>query len=300
MLNPNFKLTTVTADGNAAEIHIEPLEKGLGHTLGNALRRVLLTNLEGAAATRIAIDGVNHQFTTMTGLSEDIVQFVLGFKGVAFRKETDGPATVTVDVKGKREITAADINCPSGVTVANPDHYLGTLTGDKTRLKATITVEDGIGYVPTEEHGTPEIGVIPLDSIFTPVVRANYTVEATRVGRRTDLDKVRLQLETNGTVTPTEAVEKAAKILAAYFTQIFEPTFSEESASQSLGQGVEQSVDDFELPVRVINALKKGGFKKLADFATAGRNDLMKIKNLGEKSVEEVISQLESRGIEVK
>lgn len=301
MLKPNFKLTTVSQSGNAAVIHLEPLEKGLGHTLGNALRRVLLTNLEGAAATSIAINGVNHQFSTLAGLSEDIVEFVLAFKGVAFKLDTDGPETVTVDVKGKREIHASDINCPAGVTVTNPDHYLGTLTADKAHLKATITVGRGVGYVPSEEHGTPEIGIIPLDSIFTPVVKANYTVEATRVGRRTDLDRIVLSLETNGTMTPTEAVEKAARILAAYFTQIFEPTFTEESVTGGvIGSTLEASIDELDLPVRVANALKKGGYKKMGDFGGASRSDLIKIKNLGEKSVDEIISQLATRGIEIK
>lgn len=301
MLKPNFKLTTVSSAGHAAVIHLEPLEKGLGHTLGNALRRVLLTNLEGAAATSISIDGVNHQFTTLSGLSEDIVEFVLGFKGVAFKLDTDGPETVTLDIKGKGEITAADIKCPAGVTVVNPDHYLGKLTADKAKLKATITVERGVGYVPSEEHGTPEIGVIPLDSIYTPVVRANYSVEATRVGRRTDLDRVVLTVETNGTLTPTEAVERASRILAAYFTQVFEPTFTEEAAAgATLGTASEASVDELDLPVRVANALKKGGYKKLADLVGISRLDLMKIKNLGEKSVDEIISQVAVRGIEIK
>jgi len=300
MLKPNFKLTTIKSDGNSAEIYIEPLEKGLGHTLGNSLRRVLLTNLEGAAATSIAIDGVNHQFSTLSGLAEDIVQFVLGFKGVAFKLETEGPETVSIEVKGKKTITAADIVCPTGVSIANPDHVLGTLTSDKARLKATLTIERGVGYMPAEEHGTPEIGLIPLDSVFTPVVRANYSVEATRVGRRTDLDRIRLEVETNGTITPQEAVEKASRLLAAYFTQAFEPKFDKDITAPEVRVGVDLSVDEFDLPVRVVNALKKGGYKKLSDLAGINKGDLMKIKNLGEKSVGEIINQLATRGVEVK
>jgi DNA-directed RNA polymerase subunit alpha len=154
--------------------------------------------------------------------------------------------------------------------------------------------------MPSEEHGTPEIGAIPLDSIFTPVVRANYDVEATRVGRRTDLDRIVLTVETNGTLTPEEAVEKAARILAAYFTQIFEPTFTEETGSMTMTPALEAGIEELDLPVRVVNALKKGGYKRMTDMGGITRDDLMKIKNLGEKSVDEIISQLAARGIEIK
>jgi DNA-directed RNA polymerase subunit alpha len=301
MLKPNFKLNTVSSTGNYAEIHVEPLEKGLGHTLGNAMRRVLLTNLEGAAATSISIDGINHQFTTLSGLQEDIVQFVLGFKTVAFKLDTEGPVEVTLDIKGKKEVTARDINCPAGVSVANPDQYLGTLTSDKAKIKATITVDKGIGYVPSEEHGTPEIGVIPLDSIFTPVVKAHYTVEATRVGRQTDLDRIKFFIETNGTITPEESLRKAASILVDFFNQVVNPVFADVAEGGSIAANISDAVlEDLDLPVRVINALKKAGYKKVSDFAVLEKADLIKVKNLGEKSVQDIINQLASRGVEIK
>lgn len=301
MLKPNFKLTTVASQGNSAEIHIEPLEKGLGHTLGNALRRVMLSNLDGAAATSVSIDGVTHQFTTMDGLQEDVVQFILAFKGVAFKLETDGPVNVTIDVKGKKEVTAADIVCPAGVSVANPDHYLGTLTSDKAKLSATLTVDRGVGYVPSEEQGTPEIGIIPLDSVYTPVINAHYTVESTRVGRRTDFEKIKLSAETNGTITPEEAVKKAAEILVEHFNHLVNPVFTEEVvAPSSFNSLTDVAIDDLDLPVRVVNALKKSGYKKVSDFAGLEKSDLIKVKNLGEKSVQDVINQLASRGVEIK
>jgi DNA-directed RNA polymerase subunit alpha len=301
MLKPNFKLNTVASKGNYAEIHVEPLEKGLGHTLGNALRRVLLTNLEGAAAVSVSIEGVNHQFTTLSGLQEDIVQFVLGFKTVAFKLDTEGPVEVSLDIKGKKEITAGDINCPAGVSVTNPEQYLGTLTSDKAKIKATITVDKGIGYVPSEEHGTPEIGVIPLDSIFTPVVKAHYTVEATRVGRQTDLDKIKFFIETNGTITPEEAIKKAAGIMVDFFNQFVNPVFTEGSEAGTVSANIaDAALEDLDLPVRVVNALKKSGYKKVSDFAALEKADLIKVKNLGEKSVQDIINQLASRGVEIK
>lgn len=301
MINPNFKTKSENVQGNSAEIHIEPLENGFGHTLGNALRRVLLTNLEGAAPTSIQIDGVRHQFSTMSGLQQNIIELILGLKGVYFKLEDDKPAVVKIDAKGKKTLKASDLICPAGVSVANPDHVIAELTDDKSKVKATITIESGVGYVTADEHEVSEIGVIPVDSIFTPVLKANYSVEATRVGRRTDLDKIIMNITTNGTITPEEAVNKAARILTQYFTQIYEPVFlNEDQAESSVSLTGEPQVEELELPTRVTNALKKGGFKKLADFKTASMDDLLKIKNLGEKSVEDIIKRLAKKGIEIK
>ncbi len=301
MIKPNFHLTTVTSEGNSATVEIEPLEKGFGHTLGNALRRVLLSNLEGAAATSVKVEGVNHQFTTLSGLQEDIVTFVINLKGVYFKLDTDGPVTVKLDVKGKKQLKASDLDCPAGVSVLNPSHLLGNLTSDKSKLKAQITVDHGYGYVPAEEHTSDEVGVIPLDSIFTPVVAANYTVESTRVGRRTDLDKIVMKLETNGSLTPEDAVKQAAAILAAFFNHAVNPVFDEATSPVlSLSPLMDQAVEDLSLPTRITNSLKKGGFKKYSDFATASKDDLLKIKNLGAKSVDDVIVALRGKGIEIK
>lgn len=296
---PTFKLSVAETNGNAATIHLEPLEKGFGHTLGNSLRRVMLTALEGAAATQVAIDGVSHQFTTLDGLQENVIEFIMGLKNVSFKMEGEGPLTVRINQKGKKEVTAADLECPAGVTVTNPSQHLGTLTSDKSKLKAEIVVDRGIGYVPAEEHATSEIGVIPLDSIFTPVLNAHYTVEATRVGRRTDLDKIVMKVSTNGTITPQDAVEQAARILSNYFVQLYEPQAYEEADGATVSAGLDQSVDELDLPTRLINSLKKGGFKKISDFAKASRSDLIKVKNLGEKSIDEVINTLAKKGVKI-
>ena len=299
MQNPNFKLTTNAQKGNFAEINIEPLEKGFGHTLGNALRRVLLSNLEGAAATQIKIDGVSHQFSTLEGLQENIISLILNLKGVNFKLESNGPATVKINAKGPKELTAVDLECPAGVSVSNPDHVLGTLSGPKATLKAVITVERGIGYATADEHNTNEIGVIPIDSIFTPVIKANYTVESTRVGDRTDLDKIRLSIETNGTISAEDAVKEAAKILSQYFNQVHNPIFDiqDENAKEVSHKSDDQMIEELNLPTRVTNALKKGGFNKINDFSSASEADLLKVKNLGEKSVKDVIKKLKKRCI---
>ncbi len=298
MIKPNFKLTVKPLEAHSAEIVIEPLPVNFGHTVGNALRRVLLSSLPGGAATRVKIAGVTHQFSTLDGLQEDILQFILNLKQVRFAIDGE-EATVNLSANGDKVVTAADLDLPSGVKVANPDQVLAHLTGAKSKLSATITVGKGMGYVPAEEHATPEAGVIPLDASFSPVIRANYSVEATRVGRRTDLEKVRLLVITNGTVEPEAAVLDAAKILATFYTQVFNPTFEavEEGAVSTLKAGSDQSVEDLDLPTRITNALKKGGIKTLADLSASSKEDLMKVKNLGAKSAELVIKKAKAKGI---
>lgn len=300
MNKPNFKLTTKALEAHSAEIIIEPLPINFGHTVGNALRRVLLSSLTGAAATKIKIAGVNHQFSTLDGLQEDILQFILNLKQVRFALDGE-EATVKLSVSGDKSITAANLDLPSGVEVINPELVLAHLTSAKSKLSASITITQGVGYVPAEEHATQEIGVIPLDSAFSPVTRANYTVESTRVGRRTDYEKVRLTVTTNGTIEPEDAVMEAAKILASFYTQVFNPTFEvvEEGATPALKLGQDQSIEELDLPTRITNALKKGGYKTFADLAKATKNDLMKVKNLGAKSAELVIKKAKAKGINI-
>ncbi|OGD72171.1 DNA-directed RNA polymerase subunit alpha [Candidatus Collierbacteria bacterium RIFCSPLOWO2_01_FULL_50_23] len=299
MIKPNFKLTVKPRGVNSAEIVIEPLPVNFGHTVGNALRRVLLSSLSGGAAIRVKIAGVTHQFSTLDGLQEDILQFILNLKQVRFALAGEEEATVTLSVSGEKVITAADLSLPSGVRIANCEQVLAHLTAAKSKLSATITVGRGTGYVPAEEHATSEAGVIPLDASFSPVVRANYSVEATRVGRRTDLEKVRLMVTTNGTVEPEAAVLESAKILATFYTQVFNPTFEEveEGMVSSLKAGSDQSIEDLDLPTRITNALKKGGLKTLADLVSSSKEDLIKVKNLGAKSAELVIKKAKAKGI---
>jgi len=299
MTKPNFKLTTEMIDANSAQIIIEPLPINFGHTVGNALRRVLLSSLTGAAATKIKIAGVNHQFSTVDGLQEDILQLILNIKQVRFTLDHD-EAIVSLNASGEGTITAADLELPSGVTIVNPDQVLVNLTSSKAKLSAQITVTSGTGYVPAEEHASQEVGVIPLDSAFSPIVRANYTVESTRVGRRTDFEKIRLLIVTNGTVEPQAAVMEAAKILASFYNQVFDPTFEAlEEGVSTLKMGVDQSIEELDLPTRIANALKKGGYKTLTDLAKASADDLMKVKNLGAKSAELVIKKAKAKGITI-
>lgn len=302
MQSPNFKITPAVTKDNYAEFHIEPLEKGFGHTLGNALRRVLLTNLSGAAASTIKIDGVHHQFSTITGMKEDVVHFLLNLKEVNFKLEGDKPSTVKLDISGKKEVTAADLKTQPELEVTNPDHHLTTLTNTKASLKAVITVERGTGYLTADERQTDEVGVLVLDSIFTPVISANYMVESTRVGRRTDLDKIRLMVETDGTITPLEAVEQASAILIEYFKQITNPTFEEkeEGTSEEIKAILSQPVEDLELSTRITNALKKGGYQTLADFEETSLKDLKNVKNIGDKSAQKIIKKLKKHDINLK
>ncbi len=298
MIKPNFKLTVKPGQVHTAEIVIEPLPINFGHTVGNALRRVLLSSLSGGAAVRVKIAGVTHQFSTLNGLQEDILQFILNLKQVRFALDGD-EAKVTLSESGEKTITAADLKLPSGVTIANPDQVLAHLTAAKSKLVAEITVGRGIGYVTADEHATAEVGVIPLDASFSPVTRVNYSVEATRVGRRTDLEKVRLMVTTNGTIEPEQAVLEAAKLLASFYTQVFNPTFDavEEGGLVALKSGSDQSIEDLDLPTRITNALKKGGYKTMADLASSTKEDLMKVKNLGAKSAELVIKKAKAKGI---
>ena len=296
MLQPNFKITTKETGVNSAEVIIEPLPQNFGHTMGNALRRVLLSSLEGGAATTVKITGVSHQFTTVSGMKEDVLELLLNLKEIDFAVE-DETASVKLNISGAKEVTASDLELPTGVTVANPDKVLCHLTDPKAKLQATITVARGVGYEAADEHATDEIGVIPLDSSFSPVIKCNYTVEATRVGRSTNFDKVRLQLTTDGTVTPEDAVRKSTEILARYFAYV--NSDEAHTAVDKTKSSIETAgfIDDLDLPTRVINALKKASINKLADLKSMSMADLKKVKNLGEKSAMQVVEKAKAKGI---
>ncbi len=301
MLQPNFQVTVNSGKDNSAQVIIEPLPKNFGHTIGNALRRVLLTSLSGGAPIRVKIDGISHQFSTLDGLQEDILEFILNLKELRFQIETDDEVDLKLSVSGKKTVTASDLELPSGVTVSDPKKVLMKLTGPKSKFSAVITVAKGIGYVPATEHVTDKIGEIPLDSSFSPVVNVTYTVESTRVGRRTDLDKVKLNIVTNGTIKPEEAVKKASKLLSAFFTQVHSPVSLPEPENEDAKKiSPDGFVEDLELPTRTTNALKKGGYEKLQDLAEAKISDLNQVKNLGEKSVQEIVKRLAKKDIIIK
>ena len=299
MLEPNFKITLKDKEINSAEVIIEPLPQNFGHTMGNALRRVLLTSLEGGAAVRVKIDGVSHQFSTLSGLKEDILEFVLNLKTLNFFVDSDEPVDIKLKATGVKVVKASDLDLPSNVTIANSGTVLANLTSPKSKLSAVITVSRGMGYVGSEDNATNEIGVIPLDASFSPVIKANYTVEAARVGRSSNYDKVRLSLTTDGTITPEEAVRSAARILTGFYDYVNSAeayVIEKKSAHETTTAGF---VDDLDLPTRVLNALKKAGFNKLADLKSLTLADLRKVKNLGEKSAIQVVEKAGEKGINI-
>ena len=300
MSEPIFEVKQESKKENYASIVVTPLEQGYGHTLGNALRRVLLTSLPGAAATTVKISGVRHQFSTLSGMKEDVVEFVLNLKKVRFAYTGDKPVRATISVKGPGEVRAKDIKVSSEVTVANPEAFLAYLNKG-AKLEATVEIEAGRGYVPAEDVERREIGLIPLDASFSPVVRANYKVEETRVGRLTNYDKLTLEIWTNGTIQPKEALEESAKILSSYFEQVYSPkkVVAKEKPNKVdvLGPTGRLSVEEIGLPTRVANALVKSGYETVEDLVKSKREDLVRVRNLGEKSVKIIEAALGEKDI---
>lgn len=297
MLSPNFKINIKDKGNFSAEVIIEPLPQNFGHTIGNAMRRVLLTSLSGGAAIRVKIDGVTHQFSTLSGIKEDILELLLNLKTLNFTVDSEEPVDIKLKVSGEKVVTAADLELPSNVSVANPETVLFHSTSAKAKLNAVITVVNGMGYVGAEEHATNEVGVIPLDASFSPVVRANYIVEAARVGRSSNYDKVRLTLTTDGTITPADAVTQSAKILTDFFGYVnSEEAYQVEEKVKSTKETA-GFVDDLDLPTRVLNSLKKSGLVKLSDLKSLSLADLKKVKNLGEKSALQVTEKAREKGI---
>ena len=237
MVDPIFKVKEQKVTDEFGEFIIEPLEPGYGHTLGNALRRVLLVSIPGAAVTSVKISGAKHKFSTIPGLKENVVDFLLNIKGLNLRLlNSKTTATVKLSVKGPKEIRAKDLELPEDVEIENKDHYLGFLSDKKAKLDMELTVEKGMGYSLAEERKVTTLGVLPTDAVFTPIRRVNYEISATRVGRQTNLDSLTLSIWTNGVVKPREALDEAAKILASYFFQVYEPkavAVSESAASHS-------------------------------------------------------------------
>src|SRR3990167_8115932 len=226
MANPAFKVKEEKIAENHSEFAIEPLEPGYGHTLGNALRRTLLTSIPGAAVTSIKITGVRHRFSTIPGVKENVVDFLLNMKGLNFRLlDESSKGKASLSVKGSKKITGADFDLPENVEIVNKDHYVASINDKKAKLEMELTIEQGLGYSSAEERRSTTLGLIPTDAVFTPVKRVSYEVSATRVGRQTDLDKLVLSVWTNGIVSPKDALDEAAKILSACFSQIYEPKY---------------------------------------------------------------------------
>jgi DNA-directed RNA polymerase subunit alpha len=302
MLQPYFTVAAEELADNHTKFIIEPLEKGYGHTLGVGLRRVLLGSIEGSAVTKVRIDGVQHQFSTLEGMTEDVVEFVLNLKQLRFRLEKEEEVVLKLDVSGQKMVTGKDIQLPAGVVLANPEQELSSLTGKSAKLSAEITVSRGRGYSPASEQTSSTLGDIPVDASFSPISRVAYKVEATRVGRRTDFDKLIIDLWTDGTVDAREVLNRAATILVDHFKQVFDPIIIEVAEvepelSPAESEVLRLTVEELDLPTRIANALRKGGYPTVKELSRANRDSVAKVKNLGEKSVDIVIAALVQKGV---
>ena len=285
---------------------IEPLDQGFGHTLGNSLRRTLLGSLPGAAVTQVKIAGARHQFSTLSGMAEDVVELVLNLKGVRLILNSDKPQKLTVDVKGPKEVKAKDIGKAAGVEVVNGDLVIAHLADSKSKLSAQLVVEKGQGYSLASDRQSNEIGVIPIDANFSPVDKVNYFVEPTRVGRLTNFDKLTVEVTTDGTIKPSEALKQAAKILVDHFAVILQPQTGtkkkkvEEKKAAITDDILNASLEELDLPVRLTNSLKTGKISTIGDFLSRDRKEVLKMKNMGPKSVALVEEKLKERSVERK
>lgn len=290
--------------GKYYKVVIDPLEQGYGHTMGNALRRVLLSSIPGAAITKVKIDGVNHQFTTLEGMREDIVEFILNLKQVRLTLKDEEEAVLKLNAKGKGEVKAGDIVVPASVEIFNKGLVLANLATTKTNLDAEITVRSGVGYVIAKTSEELTFGEIPVDALFSPITKVSYKIEATRVGRRTDFDKLIMEIWTDGTIDVTESIDSAAKVLVSHFQQIYDPVEVEEEEEPEdpiiENENMNLTVEELGVPTRIANALRKGGYKTVKDLAEAESSEVAKVKNLGEKSVKTVSKALEKFGITIK
>lgn len=305
---PNIQCVERADDNSYAKYVMEPLERGFGSTIGNSLRRVLLSCLPGAAVTRVRIDGVLHEFSTMKGVSEDVVNLIMNLKGLAVKSYVDEPKTLILDVSGPKEVTAADIKMDADVEILNPDMHIATIDKDGS-LYMEITVEKGRGYVLADKNKENEmpIGVIPVDSLFTPVRKVNFAVENTRVGQITDYDKLSLELWTNGTIAPDEAVSLAAKILNEHLVQFVALTehvqnveimvVPEEDKKEKV---LEITIEELDLSVRSYNCLKRAGINTVEELIKRNEEEMMKVRNLGRKSLEEVEQKLAALGLSLR
>lgn len=299
MEKPSIECSEMSPDGRYGRFVIEPLERGYGITLGNSLRRILLSSLPGAAVTSIKIDGVQHEYSTIPGVVEDVTEIVLNIKELALKLHSDEPQTIRIEAEGEGEVRAGDIIASQDVEIINKDLRIATLDRGG-RLSMEMTVERGRGYVPAERNKKPNqaIGVIPVDSIFTPIRRVNYSVENTRVGQMTNYDKLSLDIWTNGTVKPEEAASLAAKILSQHLSLFINLTDGVPDVAMTQKDVadrdniLEMSIDELDLSVRSYNCLKRAGINTIGDLTSKTTEEMMKVRNLGRKSLDEVEEKL--------
>ena len=301
-------ITKIDENKDYGKFVIEPLERGYGTTLGNSLRRVLLASLPGAAVTSINIDGVLHEFDTVPGVREDVMQIILNIKGIAVKSYVEDEKIIELDVEGPAEVTAGDILTDSDIEIVNPDHYLFTI-GEGSSLKATMTVDSGRGYVPADENkkDNAPVGTLAVDSIYTPVTKVNYQVEPARVGSNDGFDKLTLEILTNGTIIPEDALGLSARILTEHldlFTNLTEIAKStevmKEADTESDDRILDRTIEELDLSVRSYNCLKRAGINTVHDLTEKSEAEMMKVRNLGRKSLEEVKLKLIDLGLGLK
>ena len=306
---PRIDTVEMTADGKYGKFVMEPLERGYATTLGNSMRRVLLSILPGVAVTSVKIDGVVHEFTTIPGVKEDVTEIILNIKGLIAKLHADTAKKIYIEAEGPCEVTAASIKADSEVEILNPDMHIATLSAGAT-LNMEMTLDRGRGYVPADQNKPAQniIGVIPIDSIYTPVLKANFMVDNTRVGNVTDKGKLTLEVWTDGSIKANEAVSMSAKVLIEHFELFLdlaegvsevESIMSEKTDSEK-EKVLDLTIDELDLSVRSFNCLKRAGINTVEDLINKSEEEMMKVRNLGRKSLEEVIAKLNSFGFTLK
>ncbi len=307
---PNISVEEISDGKKYGRFVVEPLERGYGITLGNSLRRIMLSSLPGAAVSQIKIDGVLHEFSSIPGVKEDVTEIIMNIKSLAIKNnsETDEPKTAYVEFNGEGVVHASDIQVDQDIEIMNPDQVIATLCGKDTKLYMELTITRGRGYISAEKNKSDSlpIGVIAIDSIYTPVERVNVTIENTRVGQVTDYDKLTLDVNTNGTLTPDEAVSLAAKVLSEHLSLFIDLSENAKTAEVMVEKpddekekALEMSIDELELSVRSYNCLKRAGINTVQELTNKSPEDMMKVRNLGRKSLEEVLAKLKELGLEL-
>ena len=306
---PNITVAEVSDDKKYGKFVVEPLERGYGITLGNSLRRIMLSSLPGAAVSQIKIEGVLHEFSSIPGVKEDVTEIILNVKNLAIKNSSDSnePKTAYIDFTGEGVIKASDIQADSDIEIMNPDQVIATICGDKnSKFYMELTITKGRGYISADKNKNEDIpiGVIAIDSIYTPVERVNMTVQNTRVGQVTDYDKLTLDVHTNGTLAPEEAVSLAAKVMSEHLSLFVNLSESgknleviQEKPDDKKGRALDMSIDELELSVRSYNCLKRAGINTVEELTNKTPEDMMKVRNLGRKSLEEVLLKLKELGL---
>ncbi len=307
---PNIEVKEISEDKKYGKFVVEPLERGYGITLGNSLRRIMLSSLPGAAVSQVKIDGVQHEFSSIPGVKEDVTEIIMNIKSLAIKNnsETNEPKTAYIEYEGEGVVRASDIQADQDIEIMNPDLAIATLSGKDTKLFIELTITKGRGYVSSDKNKNEDtkIGVIPIDSIYTPVERVNMTVENTRVGQQTDFDKLTLDVVTNGTLAPDEAVSLAAKVLSEHLSIFIDLSENAKTAEIMVEKEddqkekvLEMSIDELELSVRSYNCLKRAGINTVEELCNKTSEDMMKVRNLGRKSLEEVLAKLKELGLQL-